>query len=396
MKCFLKLERHRWALAALFLASFVSGCSPRTGIYFQSTRSCGNDDTWAKLAYYGLMLSPFVIPPLILLPAAGIGYSLDHYVFSPICDVVCMPFDFYLRNTGPHIKVVDTDGKPIPHAHVNAPIVTRVGTYTFTGKTDEQGLFYIPLSWKNSRLGRGDVRAEGFVSTPMDSPRLLRHRLYGTSWQQAKDGKVQHEVVMLGTNETLAPVVKSVVLNDAVCYGFALDIVDGDWCPPYGNGKVCDLQFRFEYGCGLPNQPGHGKNNCLVMTVGHDDGRRGMGIVKIKGQVPDSVDLSKLIGTNRTNIARIGLRDHIGKKPAIAQNFDAGKTQWAFHTDFEHGVYGIIKYLDCWGDINSDKRTVVLQYVYNPMLDCPVLTLPDNFRLPPPPKKPPKLKYIKY
>lgn len=399
MQYFLKLKRYHRALAALLVLSFVSGCStPRTGIYFQSTKSCGNDDTWGELAYYGVMLSPFVIPSLVLLPPAGIGYSLDHYVFSPMCDVVCLPFDFYLRNTGPYIKVVDSGGKPISHAHVVAPVITGVGTYTFTGETDEQGLFYIPLSWENSRLGQGEVTAEGFVPTPMDSPRLLRHRTsgIGTPWQRAKDGKVQHEVVMLRNGETLPPVVKSVVLDDAACYGFALDIVDGDWCPPYGNGKVHGLQFRFEYGCGLPDQPGYGNNNCLVLTVGSGDGRRGMGIVKLKGEVPDSVDLSKLIGTNRSNIAWLGLCDNIGKRPAIAQNFDAGKTQWAFCTDFKYGVYGIIKYLDCWGGINSSKRTIVLQYVYNPMLDCPVLTLPKHFQLPPPPKKPPKLEYIKY
>ena len=161
MQYFLKLKRYHRALAALLVLSFVSGCStPRTGIYFQSTKSCGNDDTWGELAYYGVMLSPFVIPSLVLLPPAGIGYSLDHYVFSPMCDVVCLPFDFYLRNTGPYIKVVDSGGKPISHAHVVAPVITGVGTYTFTGETDEQGLFYIPLSWENSRLGQGEVTAE--------------------------------------------------------------------------------------------------------------------------------------------------------------------------------------------------------------------------------------------
>ena len=384
-------------LVLALAASVAGGCTaPRTGVYFQSTKSDGKDNIWGGLAYVGIMECPFVLPTIICLPTAWIGYSLDHYVFSPIYDVFNLPFDFYLRNTGPHIRVVDTSGRPIPRAHVNAPVATGVGLFNFSGETDERGLFYIPLSWRNSTLGRGEVNADGFVTTPMDSPRWLRHHSRGTSWQRTKDGDFQHEVVMLRNGEVLAPVVKSVVLDTDRCGIHDLDIVEGDWCPPYGNGKIRDLRFRFEYGCGLPDQPGRGENNSLTMSLAMGDMRKGMGIAEIKEAIGERVDLSTLVGTNRTNIVRMGLFELFGRKPAIARIKDPGKCQWVFHTDVQYGVYGIIKYFDCWGDVGTSKRTIVLQYLYNPMLDCGDLSIPNGFQLPPPPKLPPKLEYKTY
>ena len=234
-------------LVLALAASVAGGCTaPRTGVYFQSTKSDGKDNIWGGLAYVGIMECPFVLPTIVYLPMAGIGYSLDHYVFSPIYDVFNLPFDFYLRNTGPHIRVVDTSGRPIPRAHVNAPVATGVGLFNFSGETDERGLFYVPLSWRNSTLGRGEVTADGFVTTPMDSPRWLRHHSWGTSWQRTKDGDIQHEVVMLRNGEMLAPVVKSVVLDTDRCGIHDLDIVEGDWCPPYGKGRHDDIHMVFD------------------------------------------------------------------------------------------------------------------------------------------------------
>lgn len=393
---------HKMKLGAKFLVAFlvfsaINGCTaPRTGVYFQSTKSDGNDNIWGGLAYIGIMELPFVLPTIICLPSAWIGYTLDHYVLSPVYDVVNLPYDYYLRSTGPYIKVVDTRGRPIPQAQVNAPIATGIGSFNFSGETDGRGLFYIPLSWRSSSLGRGEVKADGFVTTPMDSPRWLRHNSRGTSWQQTKDGAVLHEVVMLRNGEVLAPVVKSVVLDTDRCGIHDLDIVEGDWCPPDGNGKIRDLRFQFEYGCELPDQPGRGMNNSLAMSLAVGDLRRGVGIVELKEPLGESMDLATIIGTNRTNIARIGLFDQIGRKPAIACIKDTGKKQWAFHTDIQYGVYGVIRYLDCWGDSNSSKRTIVLQYVYNPMLDYSDLTPSKDIKFPPPPKLPPKLEYKSY
>ena len=134
-------------------------------------------------------------------------------------------------------------------------------------------------------------------------------------------------------------------------------------------------------------------NNSLAMSLAVGDLRRGVGIVELKEPLGESMDLAAIIGTNRTNIARIGLFDQFGKKPAIACIKDAGKKQWAFHTDIQYGVYGVIRYLDCWGDTNSSKRTIVLQYVYNPMLDHSDLPPSKDIKFPPPPKLPPKLEY---
>lgn len=363
----------------------LTGCAtPRTGIAFQSTKSNCNDAAWGEMVYYGLILSPFVIPPIIFLPSAGLGYSLDHYLCSPLHDVFCSPYDWYLRETGPYIKVVDTNGRPISHAHVNAPAVTGVGTFQYTGETDSEGLFRIPLSWRNSVLGRGDVKAEGFVTTPMDSPRLLHHRSWGTSWQKTKDGDIQHEVVMLRKGETLPLVVKSVVLNTKDYGVYALDVVEGDWCSPHGRGMVGDLQFRFE------------RDGCFYMSSGFGYPERGAGIVKLKPRRRTREDLAELIGTNSATVVKIDLHDSVGKRPALSRIRGAGTKKWAFHTDVRHGVYGIIHYLDCWGDVNSGKRTVVLQYVYNPNLDCPMIDLSSDVKLPPPPMFPPRQEYITY
>ena len=62
-------------LVLALAASVAGGCTaPRTGVYFQSTKSDGKDNIWGGLAYVGIMECPFVLPTIICLPTAWIGY----------------------------------------------------------------------------------------------------------------------------------------------------------------------------------------------------------------------------------------------------------------------------------------------------------------------------------
>ena len=370
----------------LIAVSVVCGCiAPRTGAYFQSTKSNRNDAAWANFFFYGIELSPFVIPFVLFLPTAGLGYSLDHYVCSPIYDIVNLPLDFYLRCTGPNVKVVDFEGNPIPHALVNAPIVTSTGTtYSFVGETDERGLFHVPLSWRNSTLKDGEVNAEGFVTTPLVSPRLLWQNGCGTTWQKAKDGAIQHEVVMQRKGEDVVPVLKSVVLKAEQDKFYDLDIVVGDWCPPYGKGKVQDISF-----C-LSSQRQHRGNTILEIFLSKGNLRRSAGIVRLKELPPESVDLSNIIGTNCLSHVTLDMFEESDKRFSVARIRGNENPQWAFHTTPQHGIYGILKYESSWGDVNSYEKTLVLQYIYNPILDCPCLKFSKGFAFPLPPKQPPK------
>ena len=78
------------------------------------------------------------------------------------------------------------------------------------------------------------------------------------------------------------------------------------------------------------------------------------------------------------------------KRFSVARIRGNENPQWAFHTTPQHGIYGILKYESSWGDVNSYEKTLVLQYIYNPILDCPCLKFSKGFAFPLPPKQPPK------
>ena len=162
--------------------------------------------------------------------------SYDPYIHGATADIL--------------ITVVDDCGVPVPMARVHASLATGPAEGTnCDGMTDEKGTFAV----------KG--RTTGSVWIAVNKNGYYKSRVHpdirGVSDDTARkerkwsDGVKRVEVVLKRIRNP-----KSLVRNGGVYSGIkypegeclkGFDLVEFDWCAPYGKGKYDDLQFKTEF-----------------------------------------------------------------------------------------------------------------------------------------------------
>ena len=196
--------------------------APRSGEIFQTTRmGMGNGARACSfLTASGLIAVsegrpigwPFAI---IGLPFAAVGFVLDEVIISPLTDFVCLPYDLMQPNHGFYIRIVDEEGKPLPHARIEGYVKNQDSALPwekkrFSGETDDVGEFYVSRLF--NLTGGFRVTAAGYMpwcwlreiqSEQMnkgpDGRIVIEHALQKsglTGWQEKK-GLTQDEVLAL-------------------------------------------------------------------------------------------------------------------------------------------------------------------------------------------------------
>ena len=95
-----------WGLAAALALDVAAAFSdfdvrPRTGAFFLSTCTPLEQSFGMRLFDVGYVWAPTVVAPLVLCPAGYVAAGVDKFVFSPVWDVVCLPYDAMIEPRPP-------------------------------------------------------------------------------------------------------------------------------------------------------------------------------------------------------------------------------------------------------------------------------------------------------
>ena len=224
------------ALCCVFAGCIVP--EPRTGNLFLSTRQnigfLTRSESGPNMA---------VALDIIFVPAFFIGT----FTTAPIWDVLCLPVDCYLKLTGTEFLFLDDAGQPVRWCGVSfynhalqdehtghwwssywgyyspGVHVERTGGWSLTATKDG----YYPMTINSIRDSQVVTARIDRVLNPIAlNVRELRFPPPGSTpwWVTRKKGPVAF-------NEN--------------GFTFSYDFLKSDWLPPWGNGSVADVSFRY-------------------------------------------------------------------------------------------------------------------------------------------------------
>ena len=179
------------------------------------------------------------------------GASIIGVTYAPCVDVLCLPYDFFLKLTGDNICIVDDDGIPVEgvdvelYGHSDAIMISNgLGALhdEVTGRSNKDGLFRTWRRLQNIPLLSFCMTKTGYYQARGRMEHLLD-----------ADGKIWH-VAIKKRNAPIPLFVKNIgaygyeeSTEDLFSKGngvLQFDFMKGEWLPPVGNGEVADVEFR--------------------------------------------------------------------------------------------------------------------------------------------------------
>jgi hypothetical protein len=192
----------------------------------------------------------------VVAPFEFIGASIVGVTYAPCMDVLCLPYDFFLKLTGDKIYIVDDEGSPVEgvdvklYGHSDAMMISNgLGALhdEVNGRSNKDGLF---RTWRHLQ----NIPSLSFFMTK-------------TGYYNA-GGKTEHllddegKIGCVAIKKRNAPIPLFVKHVGAYGYGMnfdgnsredlfskgngvlQFDFMKGEWLPPVGNGETADVEFR--------------------------------------------------------------------------------------------------------------------------------------------------------
>ena len=239
----------------LFTLSLLVGlprCVHRTGTLFCDTRvsSLGSSIlvNGASLWGEGRHRSAFST-------TVGSFLTLRLLLFSWWWDILCIPYDIYLKFDGVSFYVYDQDGHPIPDVLIRAS-----GTDSFFAlekKTDANGRFYYPRRVNSFELFV--ATKDGYWGGPQETclkqavnsglPPMLRAEFRGHVINIPTTNSLHSLNVFMKKIPQTLPVADSynlVVSNVVPSVEYGIDLSTAELCAPFGAGKYADVKVRLK------------------------------------------------------------------------------------------------------------------------------------------------------
>ena len=149
------------------------------------------------------------------------------------------------------VKIVDDDGKPVPHVSVMAVIAMHFSEYQQRGQTDTNGCFVVEGKTTGNYIELW-AEKEGYYKS---KKKLI---LVGPEHaHEVKDGKWQpygaEEKIVLRPRglPPLLPRIGKEMYVPVTNQWVGIDLLVGDWVKPWGKGSVTDFELNVQWD-GLP------------------------------------------------------------------------------------------------------------------------------------------------
>lgn len=203
----------------------------------------------------------------------GFHYFIATYTVVPVYDMLCMPYDLFLKCRGTKVYVIDEANAPVCGAKMDA---------WFNGdccgrETDSDGMIRVPADlrkikgWGVGALCSPFYRLSGCKIAPVETAGLF---LIPTATVQVQ--RVEHPIPLWVKRELLNVKQEIANINGGK---FSYDLMMGEWLPPFGKGKVADMEFtripHQDLGevVGVAGVKGHSYRDAVaVKFVGADNG----------------------------------------------------------------------------------------------------------------------------
>lgn len=236
------------ALCCVFAGCIVP--EPRTGNLFLSTRQ---NFGWLTRQGEGGGLAggtSIVLGPLFL---------IGTFTTAPIYDVLCFPYDCYLKFSGTKFIFLDDEMQPIEKCNVSFYSDALPDESPSCSRSSRQGCYSPGVHVE--RIGRWSLSAtkEGYYPITIDPKDLAQSaqdqihtgRLYrvinpiplyvnAASGEYRGRSRAYYELSIKKRDFSVTNGVP-VVTNEKLSY----DLIKGAWLPPHGDGETCDIQFVF-------------------------------------------------------------------------------------------------------------------------------------------------------
>ena len=187
-----------------------------------------------------------VVAPFEFMSASIVGVT-----YAPCMDVLCLPYDFFLKLTGDGIYIVDDDGSPVEgvavklYGHSDAMMISNgLGALhdEVNGRSNKDGLFRTWRHLQNIPSLSFCMTKTGYYNAGGNTEHLLDDEgKIGCVAIKKRNAPIPLFVKKMGAYEYEESTEDLFSKGNGV---LQFDFLKGEWLPPVGNGEIADVEFR--------------------------------------------------------------------------------------------------------------------------------------------------------
>lgn len=242
--CAMSREFFKIGLVSALCCGF-SGCivpEPRTGNLFLSTRQNFGWLTRSRSNHGLAGGSSIVLGPL---------FFIGTFTTAPLYDTLCLPYDCYLKFTGSKFMFLDDEMQPVEKCKVSFFSDALPDESPSRSYSSRQGCYSPGIHLNRTSRWSLTATKSGYYPMTVDSDTMTL-----APECQVITARLDRIInpVPLCVRELRFPPLKETpwwlkrqdsVVFDKRGFCFAYDFLKSDWLPPWGNGSVADISFRY-------------------------------------------------------------------------------------------------------------------------------------------------------